>query len=87
MHEPGSELLTQAAAIVSDRRASYGDPVCFFEAVAHRWSLTLGVPITPAQAVLCMLDLKHERLCRNPGHIDSIKDTAGYAAILREVTA
>lgn len=83
----GTELLNQAAAIVSDRRGSYGDPVDFFEAVARRWALTLGMSIDAEQVVLCMLDLKHERLCRNPDHVDSILDTAGYAAILREVTA
>ena len=55
-------------------------------AIAARWSLTLGHPVTPAQVVLCMMDLKLTRLARDPGHQDSILDLVGYAAILHEVT-
>jgi hypothetical protein len=53
--------------------------------VAARWSITLGHPVTPAQVVLCMIDLKLTRLTHNPQHEDSVFDLAGYAAILREV--
>ncbi len=81
----GTRLLHRAAEIVDSRRRGYGDPAPFFEAVAKRWSLTLGMPITAAQVILCQLDVKHERLCRNPKHLDSITDTAGYAACLEEV--
>jgi len=81
----GARLLHLAADTVNSRRRSYGDPTTFFEAVAKRWSLTLGVPITAAQVILCQLDIKHERLCRDPKHSDSIIDTAGYAACLEEV--
>lgn len=80
-----NETLSRAADLVTQRRKTYGDPVSFFEDVAKRWTLTLGVPVEPSQVVLCMLDLKLERLSRNPAHIDSIIDTAGYAAILQEI--
>lgn len=78
-------LLAGASETVVGRRASYGDPAEFFEAVAKRWTLTLGVPISAQQAVLCLLDLKQERLRRDPAHTDSINDVAGYAACLWEI--
>ena len=53
--------------------------------VAARWSITLGHPVTPAQVVLCMIDLKLTRLNHNSKRQDSVCDLAGYAAILQEV--
>jgi hypothetical protein len=55
-------------------------------AIAARWSITLGQPVTPAQVVLCMMDLKLARLRRDPAHNDSMVDLIGYAAVLHEVT-
>lgn len=80
-----SALLRHADMIVRDRRDSYGDPADFFEAVAKRWSLALGTPITPRRVVLCLLEVKLQRLVRDPRHADSITDLAGYAAILSEL--
>jgi hypothetical protein len=80
-----SMLLRHAEAIVRDRRDSYGDPADFFEAVARRWSLALGAPITPRRVVLCLIELKLQRLVRDPSHADSTADVAGYAAILSEL--
>lgn len=84
-NEQVDAVLREDGKLIAHRRESYGDPAEFFQAVAKRWTLTLGIPVTPEEAVLCMLDLKHERLRRNPRHADSILDTAGYAAILREI--
>jgi Domain of unknown function (DUF6378) len=81
----GPELLEHAAGIVNRRRRDYGEPVELFEAVAARWSLTLGVKISPAQVVLCLIDLKLARLARDPRHLDSVVDVAGYAAVLWEI--
>ena len=81
----GPELLHHAASIVTKRRREYGEPAALFEHVARRWSLTLGTRITPAQVVLCLLDLKLARLARDPKHVDSVLDVAGYAACLWEV--
>jgi Domain of unknown function (DUF6378) len=81
----GPELLEHASGIVNRRRRDYGEPVELFEAVAARWSLTLGAKISPAQVVLCLLDLKLARLARDPKHLDSVVDVAGYAAVLWEV--
>ena len=67
--------------LVTRRRREYGEPVDLFEQVAKRWSLTLGTEISPAQVVLCLIDLKVARLARDPRHFDSQADVAGYAAV------
>lgn len=82
----GEDLLTHAAAVVRDRRGTYGDPADLFERVALRWSQVLGTKVTAAQVALCLLDLKLARLAHAPAHLDSVVDIAGYAACLREVT-
>ena len=80
------QLLEHAADLVMRRRREYGEPVDLFGQVAKRWSLTLGIEISPAQVVLCLIDLKVARLARDPRHFDSQADVAGYAACLREVS-
>ena len=81
----GEMMLSHAAAVFAQRSAQYGEPRTFFEALAKRWSLTLGRNVTPAEVVRCMIDLKLERLAHNPKHQDSIVDVAGFAAVLHEV--
>lgn len=81
----GEAMLRHAASIVAERRRSYGEPATSMEVVAKRWSLTLGREVTPAQVVLCLIDLKLVRLAHDPTHQDSLVDVAGYAAVLREV--
>ena len=78
-------ILGHTAKVLEERRDDYGDPVEQFRAIADRWSITLGTPITPSQVALCMIDLKLARLAYDPGHIDSMVDVIGYAALLREV--
>ena len=82
----GDGILKHAAAILAERTKTYGAPDKVMAAIAARWSLTLGHPVTSAEVVLCMIDLKLTRLARDPGHQDSILDIAGYAAVLHEVT-
>ena len=60
-------------------------PICSSRS-PQRWSLTLGTKVSPAQVVLCLIDLKLARLARDPKHLDSQVDVAGYAAVLREVS-
>ena len=79
-------FLDHAAGLVTRRRREYGEPVDLFEHIATRWSLTLGTRISPAQVAICLIDLKLARLARDPQHLDSQVDVAGYAAVLREVT-
>jgi hypothetical protein len=78
-------ILGYAAKVLEERRDDYGDPADQFTAIAARWSITLGQPVTPAQVALCMIDLKLVRLAYDPGHVDSLVDVIGYAALLREV--
>ena len=78
-------ILGHTAKVLEERRDDYGDPAEQFRAIADRWSITLGTPISPAQVALCMIDLKLVRLTYDPGHVDSMVDVIGYAALLREV--
>jgi hypothetical protein len=80
------EFLEHAAGVVTRHRHEYGEPIDLFEHVAARWSLVLGTKISPAQVALCLIDLKLARLSRDPKHLDSQVDVAGYAACLREVS-
>jgi hypothetical protein len=82
----GAMLLQHAAGVIEHREGIYGSPQELFAQIAGRWSLVLGVTVTPAQVALCLIDLKLARLTGNPSHLDSIVDVAGYAACLREVT-
>jgi Domain of unknown function (DUF6378) len=82
----GPELLEHAAGLVTRRRREYGKPVDLFRDIAKRWSLVLGVEVSPEKAVLCMLDVKMARLTRDPKHADSITDLAGYSGVLWELT-
>ena len=79
-------ILHEAAQVIAERSKTYGAPDKAMAAIAARWSLTLGHPVTPAEVVLCMIDLKLTRLAHDPRHQDSILDIAGYAAVLHEVT-
>ncbi|MDN2578921.1 DUF6378 domain-containing protein [Aquibium sp. ELW1220] len=81
----GETMLRNAASVVAGRRRTYGDPAASMASVAARWSITLGTPVTAAQVVLCLIDLKLARLAHDPAHQDSILDVAGYAAVLQEV--
>lgn len=86
-----AECLAAAEKAVGARGAAYGKPLPFFTKVAKRWSLTLGVEITPRCVVLCMLDLKQERaIAGGPlltSTFDTLVDIAGYAALLAEIDA
>ena len=81
----GAMLLQHAAGVIEHREGIYGPPRELFAQIATRWSLVLGIDVTPVQVALCLIDLKLARLTGNPSHLDSIVDVAGYAAILSEV--
>ncbi len=80
------QMLQHAASIIAERGATYGDAAISMTMIAARWSITLGCTVTPAQVVLCMIDLKLARLTHDPKHRDSAQDVIGYAALLPEVT-
>ena len=80
------QILEHTADVVDERRKAYGPPDTIMAAIAARWSMTHGQPITPAQVTLCMIDLKLARLVRDPDYRDGVVDVIGYAALLPEVT-
>ncbi len=82
----GDSILKHAADVLAERSKTYGEPDKAMAAIAARWSLTLGHPITSAQVVLCMIDLKLARLGHDPKYRDGPIDVIGYAALLHEVT-
>ena len=78
-------ILGHTAKVLEERRDDYGDPAEQFRAIADRWSITLGTPITPAQVALCMIDLKLARLAHDPSYADGPVDVIGYAALIPEI--
>ena len=86
MSSPAEMFLKHVANVIAERSTKYGDAAGNMAAIAARWSSTLGREVTPAQVVLCLLDLKLARLAHDPTHEDSAVDVCGYAALLREVS-
>ena len=86
MSTPAEMFLKHVANVIAERSIQYGDAAGNMAAIATRWSATLGREITPAQVVMCLLDLKLARLAHDPTHEDSAVDVCGYAALLRELT-
>jgi hypothetical protein len=76
-------MLLKAAKVVELRRQAYGEAVPLMTTLAQRWSITLGRPVTPAQVVLCLIDLKLARLGHDPAHADSILDVAAMPPCCR----
>lgn len=85
MSSPAELFLKHVANVIAERSTQYGDVAGNMVAIAARWSATLGHEISPAQVVLCLLDLKLARLAHDPTHEDSAVDVCGYAAVLREL--
>lgn len=88
---PRRRLLSEAADIVDgDRNDAYGEPEDSFRAIAALWNAYLeaapepAAPLTPADVGVMMMLMKVARLRHSPGHIDSLRDIAGYAACVYE---
>jgi hypothetical protein len=45
----GEMLLQHAAGVIEHREQAYGPAESTFAAIAARWSLVLGITVTPAQ--------------------------------------
>lgn len=71
-------ILIEALATVEQRADNYGGPRENFANIAAKWSVTLGITVTPAQVGLCMIDLKTCRHITSPQR-DNLVDVAGYA--------
>ena len=80
-----TDILSEAEQVLDARGAEYGPAGLSLAALSTRWSHILGTPVSPAQAALCLIDLKLVRLAHNPSHRDSLVDVIGYAVIAAEV--
>jgi len=78
------DFLAQCQAVIRARGEQYGDAQANMSDTARRWSGVLGVPVTPHQVALMMIELKLSRLKAGMS-LDSVTDIAGYAAILQEL--
>lgn len=80
-----AEFFDELAGILTDREDQYGTPTRLFDKIARIWTVILSFEVEPEQVALCMVGVKLARLSHNWSHADSIKDVAGYAAILSQL--
>lgn len=78
---PDEILATAANVINGERQEEYGDAVEFFHLVASLWSAFTGFPISAHDACEMMSLFKKARAKKNPEHVDSYVDDAGYTAL------
>lgn len=81
---------TALGLIMGDRAAEYDTKDSAdgnFTRIGQLWGVILGVPITPVQVALCLVQLKIARLVVNPTHKDSWVDIIGYGALGSEMAA
>ncbi len=75
-------ILEEASKVVDGpRQDNYGHPKVNFQRIADLWTPVLGNEVTPAQVVLCLIQLKIARHTHAPKR-DNIVDIAGYARCL-----
>lgn len=73
-------ILQKAHSLIyGDRQSDYGSALKNFQDIADQWSVTFGIPVTPDQVAICMIQVKLARLMKSPDHLDSWVDVAGYA--------
>jgi hypothetical protein len=80
-----AKFLDDLAGILTDREDQYGTPTRLFDELARIWTVILSFEVEPEQVAFCMVGVKLARLSHNWSHADSIKDVAGYAAILSQL--
>ena len=73
-------LLQEADSIIKgERQESYGKAFESFTRIGKLWEQVLGIPVSPEQVALCLVQLKVSRAVSSPMHRDSWLDIAGYA--------
>jgi len=87
--EHGETVLDEAKALIyGDRNEAYGHPADDYARTAGLWSALLGSklrePISPGEAILCMICVKLSREAHRPKR-DNRVDLAGYAGCLQRV--
>jgi hypothetical protein len=81
---PSLPILTEAAAVVEDRKARYDDRERNFTRIATIWSVVFGHEVTPEQVAMCMIGLKLAREVYKPSR-DNRVDLCGYADCLEDI--
>lgn len=83
-----SILLDAAEIVEGARQKDYGSPLENWSRTAAIWSAVLSkklnAPITPEEAVLCMIGVKLARLAHRYTR-DSLVDIPGYAEVLQMI--
>ena len=81
-----SELLGAAEyAVNGSRDEQYGTPEDNFLTIARFWSAYLQKDVSEIDVANMMILMKLARIKRNPAHVDSWVDIAGYAACGGEI--
>lgn len=79
-------ILLEAERIVNGPRAKdYGHPLDNYSRLAKLCEPILGIPITPEQMALIMVQVKVARLLTTPDHRDSQVDGAGYFSVYSKI--
>lgn len=83
---PYAETALQEAQrlVYGDRQGTYGHPLDDYACTAAMWSAILRHPVTPEQAILCMVAVKLSRESRQHKR-DNLVDMAGYAECAQRV--
>ena len=74
------DFLKEAARLLNERGAVYGDVTEDFDRAARIASLKLDRPITPYDVVIILESVKDSRRAKNPTHYDSHVDGINYRA-------
>lgn len=80
-----STLASEANELVNGaRQSAYGHPRKNFQLTADLWSVILGIPVTPEQVALCMVQVKIARELHTPKR-DNLVDAIGYILTYEKV--
>lgn len=88
---PQNILAAANAVIYGDREQTYGKPSKNCETIADYWNThikaakSIEAGLTAEDVCVMMILLKQARLANSPGHLDSLVDTAGYAALYERI--
>lgn len=78
------DVLKEAARLVTDRVATYGEAAAHFDRAARIAALKLDRPITPYEVVVILESVKDARRAYDPRHFDSHVDGINYRAFAAE---
>ena len=82
MSSEAQTILYAAQSVLTERGKQYGDATPLFRQMALRFSLVLGIPVTPFTAARLMAELKNARMDLAEEYIeDSLIDAINYTAL------